>query len=93
MSFYPVMKLLGENLHPLDGGAGRGGGSIEPHVVCLGAVPCKWNQVSNREFYILLNILKFGYDAVKYQPGSCHHAGALRRRQGLDLMALFVFLM
>lgn len=62
------------------------------HVVCLGAVPYKSNQVSDGEFYILLNILKFGYDAVKYQPGSCHHAGVLRRRQGLDLIALFVFL-
>lgn len=73
---------------------GKGGNkSREPHVVCLGAVPCKWNQVPNREFYILLNILKFGYDAVKYEPGSCHHEGALRRRQGVDLMALFVFLM
>lgn len=44
---------------------------------------------SDREFYILLNILKFGYE---YQPGSCHQA-VLLEGEGLDLIALFVFLM
>lgn len=53
----------------------------------------QWNQISTREFYILLNILKFSYHTVKYQSGSCHQWVLVEEDRELDLRTLFVLLM
>lgn len=89
MSFYPALTLLWKGLQPLKRKIIVASSLMwSAWELCHVVEPSLW-----REFYILLNILKFDQDTVQYQPGSCQQTGTVSRRQGLDLTALFVFLM